>query len=370
MNAPQISRGLENVTVDESKLTFIDGQRGLLRYRGADVGELAEHFGFTDCVAFLIEGKLTQNGAHAYALDPREDDDFDTIYEGLAKSAAALPAALSTMSALQALVLSLSSSTQGEVTRVFRYFSLCVLLAHFRTRIDLDKAKESLTKPSAFLTLLTGARPSEKAAAVFNACQILQLEHGLNASTFAARIATSTRAGTESALAAAIATLSGSLHGGADAAAYRFALSLRQHATPIDEQVSAHLRSKKRIMGLGHRVYKTTDPRAIVLRRLADELSAEQKGESRELFEVFEQIDLAARQTLGDHIRPNVEFYKGIVFSALRVPPSLFTPVFAMARVGGWLAHIVEQRENNRLLRPRLLYTGPTTRKLEDVLTN
>ena len=117
-------------------------------------------------------------------------------------------------------------------------------------------------------------------------------------------------------------------------------------------------------MGLGHRVYKTTDPRALVLRKLADELSAEQKGKSRVLFETFEQIDLAARKTLGEHIRPNVEFYKGIVFSALEIPTSLFTPVFAMARVGGWLAHVVEQRENNRLLRPRLLYSGPHERTI------
>jgi citrate synthase len=221
--------------------------------------------------------------------------------------------------------------------------------------IDPDPA---LGHAANFLYMLTGERPSALAARAFDVSLILHADHELNASTFAARVAAATLTDVHSAIVGAIGALKGPLHGGANAAVMRMLLDIGKDADA--ERVERHIRGllakKAKISGFGHRVYRTEDPRATHLRRLSRALG-EQAGEP-EWFEMSQRIE--ALMMSEKSINANVDFYSATMFHALGIPIDLYTPVFAVSRVSGWTAHVLEQYANNRLIRPRTLYTGPT----------
>lgn len=367
-----MSKGLEDVVVDDSSLCFIDGQAGVLRYRGYAVEDLAAHTSYAACVDLLLDGEMAAGGGSRWLVDPRDTDWFTPArYAEMVEQARALPQDAPPMAGLAALcaLVPMAGDDAGhdeDAQRLLSLFPLLVLLAHFRNKLDLSAVPAgTLASPAGFLALLHGRAPTEEERAPFEMGQVLQLEHGLNASTFTARVVASTRATLAASLSAAVGALSGSLHGGADERAYRFAKGIVQSGQDPDRAVQEHLEQGGRLMGLGHRVYKTIDPRAVALRAAADALTKHKGGTIRAVFEVQEAIRGAAKKHLNKPgIEPNVEFYKGVVFAALAIPTSLFTPVFALARAAGWTAHVRELLTAPRLYRPRLRYRGEGPRVL------
>ena len=216
----------------------------------------------------------------------------------------------------------------------------------------------SLSIAEDFLRMLTGKKPDRLAAKVMDVALILHADHSMNASTFAATVAASTLADLYSTIVAAIATLKGPLHGGANEAALKTMLTIGKPEN-AESYVLNTLRNHGKIFGFGHRVYKTWDPRALILREYARQLS-ELRGEE-ELFRVADIMrDTVVRELSAKHIFPNVDFYSGLTYHLLGVPTDLFTPIFAISRVSGWTAHVIEYWEDNRLVRPLDYYVGPT----------
>jgi citrate synthase len=216
----------------------------------------------------------------------------------------------------------------------------------------------SLGTAGNFLLQITGARPSERAAAAFDECLVLHADHTMNASTFAARVCAATLSDMHSAVVAAIGTLKGPLHGGANEAVMK---SLQRIGDPaqVDEFVRAELAAGKKLMGFGHRVYKTEDPRATHLRVLSRELGAESGDDT--YYRMSTDMERVVLEVKG--LYPNVDFFAASVYHALGIPTDLFTPVFAVSRMSGWTAHVLEQHADNRLIRPDSEYIGPRDQK-------
>ncbi len=215
----------------------------------------------------------------------------------------------------------------------------------------------SMTHAAAFLYLLTGERPNATAIRALDVALILHADHELNASTFAGRVAAATLTDIYSAIVAAIGTLKGPLHGGANAEVMKLLLELGQTATGerVDEVIRGKLARKEKIPGFGHRVYKTEDPRATHLRRMSQDLG--KRSGSTAWFDMSQRIEVLVKGE--KKLNPNVDFYSASTYYALGIPIDLYTPVFAVSRMSGWTAHILEQYANNRLIRPRADYTGP-----------
>jgi citrate synthase len=223
---------------------------------------------------------------------------------------------------------------------------------------------------SNFLYMLHGREPSAADVRAFEVCQMLQIEHGMNASTFTARVVASTLAPIHSALSSAVGALYGILHGGADEAAFRMAQDEIQTLDRADAYVREKLQTGGLIMGLGHRIYRTVDPRATILKKMAADLSAAKGGRREEIFKILTRVEEAARSVLarqGKEIYANVEFYKGAVFNALDIPPLYYTSMFVMARAFGWGAHVLELWQDNRIYRPEAVFVGEVNRAVPTV---
>lgn len=374
MSVVEIRKGLEGVVADSTELSLVDGEAGRLYYRGYPVETLARK-GFAEVVHLLLFGELPE-AARLAAFE-----DFllraGQLPAGLAASVRQLAAhGEHPMAALQAITPLLAveppdvtfgrnpHEQEGLVVAARVPAALAIIHAVRQGRGEVEYPR-SKSYGERYLQMLNGRAPTAEQVRAFECMQVLQLDHGFNASTFTARVVTSTLAPVSSALSAAMGALYGPLHGAADQGALEMALEVGSPER-ASEFVATCLSTGRKVMGMGHREYRLVDPRASVLKRMAEKVAVEPS--LRKVFETLSAVDAAfVTQTSVKKrvLRANMEFYKGVVCLALGIPKELFTATFAASRVFGWLAHVLEQRANNRLIRPAAHYVGPAPRELE-----
>jgi len=349
-----IAKGLEGVEVDETAISLVDGERGILSYRGINIDELVE-WPFDEVAALVATGK--RDPAFSARLAASAD-----LSSREAAMVLALPAELHPMHVLQGVTPLLDRSDAfadfGDASQGFAIAAKLPAIIATRIRGNAPASFPALGHTDRFLAQI-GAPQTEIARHAFNVTQILQIEHSFNASSFAARVTASTLAPVENALSAGFGTLHGKLHGGADQAALEVAECV---GTPnaANAFVDRCIENKIKVMGMGHREYKVLDPRARHIKALAAELC---RGTPHEVtFRTLMAIEDRFRERMaeeGKALHANVEFYKGVVYRVLGLTPPYFTTGFAMARVFGYLAHFIESRLDNRLIRPSARYVGP-----------
>ncbi len=367
----EIARGLEGINVTATKLCRIDGQRGELVYGGYDIYELAEKSTFEE-VCFLLwnlrlpnQVELEKLQAQLRAERQLSDLNGRILKEivGQIRPMRALEIAVIIAGALDAQSSDLTGDQLRKTAARLAARMPTALAAYHRRRQGLEPIapRDDLGHSANFLYMLNGEEPEELAARVFDVAMILHAEHEMNASTFAAIVTASTLSDMYSAIASAIGTLKGPLHGGANEAVYKI---LEEIGAPenIPAHVDAMLERGERMMGIGHRVYKTTDPRAIILERLGAQVA--QRSPDRKYFDMsLELRDYLAKKLEGRPLYPNVDFFSASVYKMLGIPSDLYTPIFAMSRIAGWTAHLLEQYADNRLVRPNALYEGAANQK-------
>ena len=355
------SPGLEGVIAGETSLSYVDGERGRLLYRGYRIGDLVEHGTYPAVANLLWTGDW--DPAHRLSTGPVPSEVLEIIR--------ALPASTKPMDALRTAV-SAWGATQDlpwpptvEQARALTAFAPSALAAFVRLRAGQEPVEpdSSLDLVPGFLYQLTGARPDEGTARALDAYFIVGAEHGFNASTFTARVIISTRSDIASAVAGAIGTMKGPLHGGAPSEVVD-QLAEVGSADHAEAWVREALARGERLMGFGHRVYRAYDPRAKALRTVAEGMA--NKPEWLQL--ATEVEDVALRVLAEKHpdrpLKTNVEFYAAPVLMGVGLTPDLFPATFSLARTAGWTAHALEQAANNRLIRPDVNYVGPEERDL------
>jgi len=364
--APTKSRGLEGVTALDTELSFIDGTKGELLYRGYEIDDLARNATFEEVAYLLWKGSLpTQSqlddlNAELRAARPVHPDLLDHLRHHTPKDAnpmAAMRTALSMLAAYDDEAEDMSP--EANYRKSIRLTAKLPTLVAAFDRIRKGKEPVAPTQEGStaydFLTMLNGETPGPAAEKIMDAALVLHAEHGLNASTFAARVIGSTLADIYSAITGAMGALKGPLHGGANIEVMRTLLALDESGETAQAFVDRKLAAKEKIMGIGHRVYKTLDPRATILRDMLEDLS-EEKGEMKWL-EMSDTIRTTVKETKG--LDANVDFYSASVYYLLGIETDLYTPIFAISRMTGWTAHLLEQWSDNRLIRPRAEYVGP-----------
>jgi citrate synthase len=359
--------GLQDVVATSSGICFIDGNRGTLAYRGYDIHDLASHATFEEVCFLLWRGRLPTRAqlgelqSQFVAGRPLPD--------GIVRLMRSLPPANS-MDTLRTLASALAhydvdapdASTAANHRKAVRLTaqlgSVVATMGRLEAGGGMIAPDPAMGFAANFLYMLTGNRPEALSVRAFDVALILHADHELNASTFAARVAAATLTDMHSAVVAGIATLKGPLHGGANADVMKMLLDFGATAEParVEEAIRARLARKEKIPGFGHRVYRTMDPRASHLRQMSRDLG--RRIGQPHWFEMSERIEsvVKAEKTLN----PNVDFYSASTYHALGIPVDLFTPIFAVSRCAGWTAHVLEQFANNRLIRPRAEYTGPS----------
>ncbi|HET8759938.1 MAG TPA: citrate synthase [Nitrospiria bacterium] len=366
----EYSPGLAGVPAARSKVSYLDGQKGLLAYRGVPIDVLAKQSTFVETACLLVFGDLPPRPMlDRFTADLIAHRQIKFRITDLMKC---LPETGHPMDALQAAVAALGMFYPAKNVRdpEVQYNSAVRLLAKLPTIVaayarmrrgdNPIPPQDDLDHASNFLYMLTGKVPDPLIARVLDVCLILHAEHTMNASTFSGLVTASTLADAYTVVSSAIGTLMGPLHGGANE---EVLLMLREIGKPENARsyVERQLASGGKVMGLGHREYKVKDPRAVILQSLAKELFA--KFGKSPLYEVAEQVERAALDLLAKKgVYPNVDFYSGIVYQKMGLEPDFFTPVFAMARVAGWLAHWVEQLHDNHIFRPTEIYEGVLNR--------
>jgi citrate synthase len=358
--------GLEDVVAASSAICFLDGARGVLAYYGHDIHDLARLASFEEVCYLLWHGRLP-NRAELGDLQSQLAA-ARPLPEAILRLMRQLPPT-DGMDALRTLVSALGhydrdasdNSAAANYRKAVRLTAQLASLVATYGRLQAGggsvQPDPALGHAANFLYLLTGNRPSALATRAFDVALVLHADHELNASTFAARVAAATLTDIHSAIVAAIGTLKGPLHGGANADVMRLLIEIGPDAPPerIDDAIRGRLAKKIKIPGFGHRVYTTEDPRATHLRRMSKELG-ERAGNTR-WFEMSQRIEALVKAE--KKLNANVDFYSASTYSTLGIPIDLFTPIFAVSRVSGWTAHCLEQYANNRLIRPRTDYIGP-----------
>lgn len=356
--------GLEGVVVAESEISYVDGQAGKLVYRGYTIEDLAEHATFEETTALLLDGELPDRSrldeltaalAAERALDGRTMDVLRKLPEG-AEPMAVLRTVVSAMGTTDPDALDNSpEATRRKAMRLIARFPTIVAgFDRLRNGEEPVEPREDLGHSANFLYMLSGKDPDTNDAHVMDVCLILHAEHGMNASTFSARVTAATLSDIHSAVTSAIGTLKGPLHGGANQEVMKMLLEIEERGIEPAAYVREKLGRKEKIMGFGHRVYKTMDPRAPILRRFSRDLT-ERAGQP-ELYRMSEEILETMASEKG--IDPNVDFFSASTYYALGIRPDLFTPIFAIARIAGWCTHVEAQYAHNRLIRPRAKYVG------------
>jgi citrate synthase len=367
MTAPATPKaGLEDVVATTSAICFLDGDRGVLAYCGYDIHDLAQHATFEEVCFLLWHRRLPTRAElgdlHSALAAGRP------LPEPILRLMKQLPQA-NGMDVLRTLTSALAhydidaddNSPQASYRKAVRLTAQLASLVATYGRINAGGGAiapdPALGHAANFLYMLTGERPNATAVRAFDIALTLHADHELNASTFAARVTAATLSDIHSAIVSGIGTLKGPLHGGANADVMRLLLELGQDASPerIDAAIQAKLAKKDKIPGFGHRVYHTEDPRATHLRRMSKELG-ERAGNTR-WFDMSQRIEALVRTE--KKLFANVDFYSASTYYTLGIPIDLFTPIFAVSRVSGWTAHVLEQLANNRLIRPRADYIGP-----------
>ena len=358
-------KGLEGIVAANSGICWIDGEAGVLSYRGIDIHELAEHSTFEETTFLLWNGFLpnelalrefTTQLAFARSLDQRIVEMMRTF-----------PTDATPMEVLRTAVSALSfydvdESDNSHDANVRKAYKLTAQIAMIVAIYDrLRKGKEiippdrSLSHAGNFLWMLNGVKPSETATRTLDIALVLHADHELNASTFAARVIAATLSDIHSAVTGALGALKGPLHGGANEGVMRLLYAIDKAGADPAEYVRDLLAAKKKVMGFGHRVYKTEDPRATHLRRMSEQLGKD-SGQTK-WFDYSRAIELYIKTE--KNLNANVDFYSASTYTMLGIDVDLFTPIFAISRVAGWAAHVIEQLDDNRLIRPRAEYIGP-----------
>jgi citrate synthase len=359
--------GLEGVVVARSRLCSIDGQKGVLIYGGYDVNDLAEHSTYEEVCFLILRGHLPT----APELDAftRELAESRELSEETAQVVDMLADHAEPMEMLRTAVSSdsfddpdkNSNAEDANFRKATRLIAkMPTIVARYdRRRHGLEPIDSDPSLPHAanFLRMLTGEQPGQSAAKTFDVALILHADHEMNASTFTARVIASTLSDMHSAITGAIGALKGPLHGGANEQVMKLLEAIGSDDA-VDSEIRARLDRKERIMGFGHRVYKTYDPRAVILKRFSKMLAAE--SSEPYWFSMSEKIEQAVIEEKG--LYPNVDFYSASTYHYLGIETGLFTPIFAMSRVVGWAAHVIEQHSDNRLIRPSSEYVGPAPR--------
>src|ERR1700752_254757 len=356
-------KGLEGVVATNSSICYIDGDQGVLAYRGIDIHDLADHSNFEETCYLLWFGRLPKrNELRELRERLAEERKLDASIINLLRVAPkhALP-----MDVLRTAVSALSfydpefqkNDHDANVHKAIRLTSQIAMIVAAYDRIrkgkDVVEPDRSLSHAANFLLMLNGTAPSHTAERALDIALILRAAHELNASTFAARVTAATLSDIYSSITSAIGALKGPLHGGANQDVIKILLQLSSEEAAID-RVKSTLARKVKIPGFGHRVYRAEDPRATHLRVLSEELGKRTGHEK--LFRMSQAMEQTVKAEKG--LIANVDFYSASTYYALGIPPDLFTPVFAVSRMSGWTAHVLEQYRNNRLIRPRAEYKG------------
>jgi citrate synthase len=358
--------GLEDVVAATSAICYLDGERGVLAYRGYDIHDLATQATFEEVCYLLWHGRLP-NRAELGELQSQLAA-ARALPEGVLRLMRTLPPD-NAMDTLRTLVSALShydaeAADQSPAGRYRTSVRLTAQLASVVATSGRLAAGGGIIAPDPamghaanFLYMLTGNRPGTLAARALDMALVLHADHEFNASTFVARVAAATLTDVHSAITGAIGALKGPLHGGANTDVMHLLLQLGEDATDqkVDETIRAKLARKDKIPGFGHRVYRTEDPRATHLRKMSQELG--QTSGTLKWFQISQRIEALVKSE--KKLNANVDFYSASTYYALGIPPELFTPVFAVSRISGWTAHVLEQYANNRLIRPRADYIGP-----------
>ena len=363
-----IRKGLEGVVADTTSLSLVDGEVGRLYYRGYPIEALAQKR-FAEVVHLLVFGALPDPEQLARLEEflwraGQLPESLATSLRDLARYGAHPMATLQAIAPLLALeppadMLGRSADEQEGLVIAARMPASIALIHAIRQGRAPTPYPESRRYGERYLQLLNGRASSSEEVAVFECMQVLQLDHGFNASTFTARVVTSTLAPAASALSAAIGALYGPLHGAADQGALEMALEVGAPER-ANEFVAECLATKRIVMGMGHREYRVVDPRAKVIKRMAEKIATDPS--LQRVLDTLSAVDAAfVAQTSQKRraLHANLEFYKGVVCLGLGIPKELFTATFAASRIFGWLAHIVEQRADNRIIRPSAHYIGP-----------
>ncbi len=364
----EYARGLEGVIANESSLSNVIGNIGELSYVGYHIDDLVEHCCYEEIIFLLHHNRLpNRDELTAFSSELRNERDLPAAVIEFLKTA---PKDACPMDVLRTAVSMLGMydkrATIGEPNieaNAAIALSLCAKSAiivaafhRFRKGLELPPNRTDLSEAQHFLYLINGEVPSDTAARILDVALILHADHGMNASTFSARVTVATLSDMYSAITAAIGTLKGPLHGGANEGVIHMLQDIGD-LDKVDAFVEGKLERKEKIMGIGHRVYKVLDPRAPHLRKLAIQLT-EELGEPKWI-KMSERIAEIMRERKG--LEANVDFYSATVYYSLGIPTDLFTPIFAISRTSGWTAHVLEQLRDNRLYRPLTLYTGPKT---------
>ena len=364
----QVQSGLEGIVVAESEICAIDGEKGTLTFRGIDVGDLARHSTYEETVYLLWYGHLpTQGQLDAFTARLRAERSFDGNIRPILAS---LPGCPPPMEALRTAVSALSCcdpdvgdyGREANLNKAIRLTTrLPIITTFYQRHLEGKEHVEPdpvLGHAANFLYMLRGDRPTPLEERALDLAMVLMADHELNASTFAARVTASTLSDMYSAITTAIGTLKGPLHGGANQRAMEMLLEIGTIEN-VRPYIAAALAAKKRIMGFGHRVYKgKADPRSAYLSAMLRELG-ERSGDLS-LYHLSVAVADTVEEMKG--LYPNVDFYTAPLLYSLGIPLDLFTPVFAVSRIAGWTAHVMEQYEHNRLLRPLSSYVGPFAR--------
>jgi len=364
-----IAKGLEGIVANSTAISDVRGEEGVLIYAGYNINELAGNASYEEVVYLLWHGELPT--ATQLAALKEELSSLRELPSGVIDFLKSAPKDANPMDVIRTAVSMLGLTDKvptGEidpVTNRRRAASLTakvgVIAAYYhrsRTGKDLPPVRKDLSEAAHFLYLLNGEVPTEEAAKTLDVAYVLHADHGMNASTFSARVTIATLSDIYSAVTSAIGTLKGPLHGGANEGVIHMLQEIGDESK-VDGWIEQALATKKKVMGIGHRVYKTLDPRAPHLRSMAVQL-CEQLGEGKWI-RMSERIAELMKERKG--LNANVDFYSATVYYSLGLPTDMFTPIFAIARTSGWTAHILEQLVDNRLYRPLSEYVGPAVGK-------
>lgn len=375
LGVPPVYTGLKGIYAARTALSYIDGKKGRLTYKGYAIEDLAEHASFEEVTYLLWFGRLPNK---------RELDDFRKklanereVPSKILDVLEALPKSTHPIDALKVGVAALGSfdpdlpgiwgqhihkKKEANLRIAIRILSkMPTIVAYFhriRKGKDIVHPRKDLTHAVNFLYMMWGREPKDIEAKLMDLALILHADHGLNASTFACLVTASTLSDLYSAVVTGISTLKGPLHGGANEQALKMLMEIGS-PDAVREYIKQKLERKERIMGFGHRVYKAYDPRARILKKYARMLAKETGQE--DLFNTAVEVERVMIEILGTKgVFPNVDFYSGQVYYMLGMPMDVFTPIFAISRASGWIGHVLEYWEDNVLIRPRALYIGPT----------
>lgn len=366
-NKVEYRPGLEGVVAAPSTICSIDGQKGILLYRGIPIAELADHSTFEETVFFLLFGHLPKRS---------ELDEFENnvkahrqLPEAVLKLLQSFPPSANPMDLLRTAVSALglfddnptddsvTKNSQRAISLIAAFPAIVGAIQRLRKGQPPVAARTDLTHAAHCLHQINGVAPDEYSARVLDVALILHADHGFNASTFTARVCISSLTDMYSAITSAVGSLKGPLHGGANAGVMQNLMEIGSLEN-VEPWVMHKLQNKTKIMGFGHRVYKTYDPRARLLNRYSEKLA--QITNNTKWYEMSKKMDeVMAREVSSRGIYPNVDFYSASVYYYLGLEPDLFTPIFAVSRIAGWTAHVLEQLQDNRLFRPRAIYQGP-----------